>query len=132
MAQKSRVLIVDDDDDTRSILAGLLDREVYEVSLATNGTEALKAQYQTPFDVLITDIFMPDTDGVETIHEFHHKYPYTGIIAMSAVAHTGVDYLSLCLEIGAHRTLRKPFDVAALYTALKEVLAEREPQGETM
>lgn len=113
-------------------MAGLLDREVYEVKSAANGTEALKAQNQTPFDVLITDIFMPDKDGVETIHEFHHKYPHTSIIAMSAVAHTHVDYLLLSLELGARRILRKPFDVAALYTALKEVLAEREPRGETI
>lgn len=125
MTKISRVLIVDDDDDTRSILAGLLDREVYEVSMAANGMEALKAQYQAPFDVLVTDIFMPDKDGVETIHEFHHRYPYTSIIAMSAVAHTLVDYLSLSLEIGAHRILRKPFDIAALDTVLKEVLGTR-------
>lgn len=103
MTKISRVLIVDDDEDTRSIMAGLLDREVYEVKLATNGTEALKAQDQTPFDVLITDIFMPYKDGVETIHEFHHKYPHTSIIAMSAVAHTHVDYLLLSVELGARR-----------------------------
>lgn len=68
---------------------------------------------------------MPDTDGVETIREFRQKYPQTRIIAMSGANKNRVDYLSLSLEIGAHKVLRKPFDGAALKTALKEVLAKQ-------
>ncbi|MGQ0524724.1 MAG: response regulator [Betaproteobacteria bacterium] len=127
----ARILIVDDNEDHRTTLARVLDRDGHEVKLSANGTEALKAQDETPFDVLITDIFMPDKDGVETICEFRRKHPRTCIIAMSGVVRTQVDYLLLSLELGARRILRKPFDAAALYTALKEVLAEREPRGET-
>jgi signal transduction histidine kinase/CheY-like chemotaxis protein len=123
-AKMARILIVDDSD-SRLTLAGLLERDGYQVGVSAEGREALKAQEKSPFDVLITDIFMPDKDGVETIREFHQKYPQTRIIAMSGAAINRVDYLSLCLEIGADRVLRKPFDAAALKTALKEVLAKR-------
>jgi CheY-like chemotaxis protein len=119
---KKSILIVDDND-SRSILGEYLEREGYAVSLAAEGREALKAQEKSPFDVLITDIFMPDTDGVETIRAFHQNYPNTRIIAMSGAVRNKVDYLSLSLEIGADKVLRKPFDVVALKTAVKEVLA---------
>jgi signal transduction histidine kinase/CheY-like chemotaxis protein len=123
-AKKIRILIVDDND-SRAILAECLEREGYEVALSAEGREALKAQQKSPFDVLITDIFMPDTDGVETIREFRQKYPQTRIIAMSGANKNRVDYLSLSLEIGADKVLRKPFDGVALKTALKEVLAKQ-------
>jgi len=127
-----RILIVDDNHDSRSVLAGLLKRDGYKVGVAADGDEALKAQEKAPFDVLITDIFMPVRDGVETIRAFHARYPRTRIIAMSGDRRLAsgdrrlaVDYLSLGLAIGADRILRKPFDLAALQTALNEVLATR-------
>ena len=120
----ARILIVDDNEDNRLTIAKLLELEGYEVATAAEGEEALKAQEKEPFDVLITDIFMPDKDGVETIREFHQKYPQTRIIAMSGGGSFTVDYLSLSLEIGADKVLKKPFDAAALETALKEVLAK--------
>lgn len=120
-----RILIVDDNEDTCLVIAGFLERDGYDVVVSADGAEALKAQEKLPFDVLITDIFMPDREGMETIREFHQNHPQTRIIAMSGVASTRVDYLSLSLEIGADRALRKPFGVAALKTALEEVLAKR-------
>jgi CheY-like chemotaxis protein len=131
-APMPRILVVDDNVDSRSTLAGLLELEGYEVGVADDGDEALKVQAIFPFDVLLTDIFMPVRDGVETIRAFHARYPRTRIIAMSgdrrlASGHRrlAVDYLSLGLAIGADRILRKPFDLAALQTALKEVLGAR-------
>lgn len=125
--KRARILIVDDSHDIRSIIAAFLRRDGYEVKLSADGVEALKAQDQAPFDVLITDIFMPEKDGIETIVEFHRKYPQTRIIAMSGMAVNRVDYLALSLEIGAHRVLTKPFDVSALEMALEELLDDREP-----
>ncbi|HUF80503.1 MAG TPA: response regulator [Burkholderiales bacterium] len=121
----ARILVVDDNDDNRYNLAGFLERDGYEVGVAAEGEGALKAQEAAPYDVLITDIFMPDKDGVETIREFRTKYPTTRIIAMSGARGIKVDYLALSLELGAHKILRKPFDVGALKTAVIEVLASR-------
>lgn len=120
----ARILIVDDSEDARLTIAECLERDGYEVGLSAEGAEALKAQEKTPFDVLITDIFMPDKDGVETIREFHQRYPQTRIIAMSGSNRARVDYLAFSLEIGADKVLRKPFDVAELKTMLREVLAK--------
>lgn len=119
----ARILIVDDNDDNRYNVAGFLERDGYEVGTAAEGGEALKAQAASPYDVVITDIFMPNKDGVETILAFRQKYPKTRIIAMSGGGGIKVDYLALSLELGAHKILRKPFDVAALKAAVKEVLA---------
>jgi CheY-like chemotaxis protein len=124
-APMTRILIVDDNEDSRSTLAGLLKRDGYEVRMAAEGDEALKAQAKSPFDVLITDIFMPVRDGVETIREFRARYPQTRIIAMSGSRGFAVDYLSLGLAIGADRVLRKPFDLAELRGALKEIIDAR-------
>jgi hypothetical protein len=121
----ARILVVDDNDDNRYNLAGFLERDGYEVGVAAEGEGALKAQEASPYDVLITDIFMPDKDGMETIREFRKKYPTTRIIAMSGARGIRVDYLALSLELGAHKVLRKPFDVGALKTAVIEVLASR-------
>ena len=121
----ARILIVDDDDDSRLLLAGLLESDGYEVGQSAEGSEALKAQENAPFDVLITDIFMPDKDGLETIRDFHEKHPRTRIIAMSGSVGRRVDYLACSLEIGADRVLRKPFEMTALKAALKEVLAKK-------
>ena len=121
----ARILIVDDDDDSRLLLAGLLESDGYEVGQSAEGSDALKAQENAPFDVLITDIFMPEKDGLETIRDFHERHPQTRIIAMSGSAGRRVDYLACSLEIGADRILRKPFEMTALKTALKEVLAKR-------
>jgi CheY-like chemotaxis protein len=120
-----RILIVDDNYDSCATLAGLLKRDGYKVGVAADGDEALKAQAKSPFDVLITDIFMPVRDGVETIREFRVRYPQTRIIAMSGSRGFAVDYLSLGLTLGADRVLRKPFDLAALREALKEILDAR-------
>jgi DNA-binding response OmpR family regulator len=125
MAQMPRILIVDDNYDSRSTLAGLLKQDGYEVRVAAEGDEALKAQARSPFDVMITDIFMPVRDGVETIREFRVRHPQTRIIAMSGSRGFAVDYLSLGLALGADKILRKPFDLATLRAALKEVLDAR-------
>ena len=123
--RKARILVVEDNDEALSILADVLRRDGHHVELATEGRQALAAQEQSPFDVLITDVFMPDADGVETVRAFHRNYPQTRVIAMSGHSGTKVDYLSLCLEVGADRVLRKPFDLEALQTALEEVLAQQ-------
>lgn len=120
--RKPRVLIVDDNDDSRSTLAGLLARDGYDVSVAAEGDEALKAQEASPFDIVVTDIFMPLRDGMETIRLFGARHPRTRIIAMSGANAGNVDYLALATELGADRVLRKPFHVTALKAVLEEVL----------
>jgi CheY-like chemotaxis protein len=115
-----RILVVDDGD-SRLAVASVLECDGYEVASAANGYEAIHLQKQFLADVLITDIFMPEKDGLELIHAFRKHYPLTRILAMSGAPPSRVDYLLASLEIGADYVLRKPFDAAALKAALEEV-----------
>ena len=119
-----RLLIAEDSADMRESLKLLLERAGYEVAVAADGACALELQRRQPADVLITDIFMPDQDGLETIQEFRHEFPQVRIIAMSGGgARVGGRYLDIAELAGADAVLRKPFEVSDLLRALKDLSA---------
>jgi DNA-binding response OmpR family regulator len=96
----------------------------YAVDVATDGNSGLDRQRKRPADVVITDIFMPDADGMETIHRLRKDFPAVKIIAMSGggMVTKNVDYLSMSREFGASKVLAKPFDGQTLLRAVSEVL----------
>lgn len=117
----TRVLIVDDDFDFASLIRLALKSCGYEVSIALNGARALAAQRANPADVVLTDIFMPEMDGIETIVALRKEFPATGIIAMTAGSRVGhVDYLRVARTLGADQCLKKPFEVDELLAAVRE------------
>jgi len=120
----TRVLVVDDNADMRLTMKLLLEHEGYEVELGANGREALEVQRARPSQVLITDLFMPDADGFETIERFRKEFPQIRIIAMSGGGSSSsmrTDHLPVASEIGAHATLRKPFRIEKLLEALRSI-----------
>jgi len=121
----TRLLVADDDADTRHSMKLLLERAGYEVELAENGTQALQQQRERPADVLITDIFMPETDGLETIQRFRREFPQVRIIAMSGggVHVKGEKYLATAGIAGADAILRKPFQTKHLLETLRSLVA---------
>ena len=116
----TRVLIVEDHSDLREFMQVALELAGYEVETASQGEAALRAQSQRPAAVVITDIFMPQKDGIETINEFRSRFPEVRIIAISGGASiaTKSDYLSVASQVGADETLRKPFELDALLAAI--------------
>ena len=84
-----RVLIADDNADLRLMIDHVLSGAGYETELAGDGHRAFEIQCQRPADVLITDIFMPETDGLETIRLFRARYPDMKIIAISGGGRSG-------------------------------------------
>ena len=116
-----RLLVVDDNEDMRQTMKRLLERLGYEVEIAANGAHALEMQPRVAADVLITDIFMPDTDGLETINLFKAAFPHVKIIAMSGggASLREADYLSTASVVGADAVLRKPFSKESLLEALQ-------------
>ena len=84
-------------------------------------------QRSRPADVLITDIFMPDQDGLETIQQFRREFPQVKIIAMSGGGDTlrNVSYLFSAREVGAVEVIRKPFEGEALLDVVRKTLASR-------
>ena len=119
----SRVLVIEDNEDVRSMLMLSLQMEGFEVAGARDGAGALSLLEQQPADAVVTDLFMPDKDGIETIEEVRQRFPQAKIIAISGwQSGRGPDYLDVAREIGAVRTLRKPFTPDELVAVLREVL----------
>ncbi|MFN2644436.1 MAG: response regulator [Burkholderiales bacterium] len=120
-----RILVIDDSQDTRELMQLLLEHAGYTVEVAPDGAAGLRAQHARPADLVITDIFMPKQDGIETIAELRRTYPDLKVIAISGggevVKNPG--YLRTAREIGAHAVLAKPFEIGELLRTVQEVLA---------
>ncbi len=118
-----RILIIDDEEPLRRMLRQMLERNGFIVTEASNGAVGLKMHGKEPFDLIITDIFMPEKEGLETIREFRREFPSVKIIAMSGGGKTGeLSYLSLATALGASRALAKPFERAQLLAAVTDLL----------
>lgn len=117
-----KVLVVDDNRDLRDILKLSLEAEGYAVSDAANAAVALSLARQSKPDILLTDLFMPDSDGFEAIDAFRKEFPGTKIVVMSGESRLAKgDYLSTAKLIGADATLRKPFETDELLRVLREM-----------
>ena len=116
---RTRVLVVDDNADLRTSLKELLELLGYEVETARDGAAALALQGARGVAIVITDIFMPGTEGMETIAKFKHRWPKVRVIAMSGGGEVAKkSYLQAALHVGADATLRKPFTLETLRGAL--------------
>jgi DNA-binding NtrC family response regulator len=121
----SRILVVDDDPEIRSTLKKLLERYGHDVVIAADGRGAETALSQSSFDLMVTDIVMPDQDGLEVIRITRAAHPKLPIIAISGGGQlrTG-NYLRLAKAMGAMTAIEKPFEFDAF---LREVNAALEP-----
>lgn len=118
-----RVLVLDDNPDTLRSLELVLQHGGFETASALSGKDALALQNEKPVDVLITDILMPDVDGMEIIDEFRSRWPHVRIIAISGGGEmVKGDYLSIATQIGADLTLRKPVDPEQLLQLLADMV----------
>jgi DNA-binding NtrC family response regulator len=124
-----RVLIVDDDPGIRRTLHILLSREGYQVTQASNGVEALRLWRDKGCDLVITDLHMPEKNGIETIVELLSHTPGMRIIAMSGGGQTKrLDLLSNATMLGAVLTIEKPFTLSEMMTIVRQAL-KPEDQG---
>jgi CheY-like chemotaxis protein len=124
----ARILIVDDEPDILVILDRMLRRMDHETMLAGNGKEAVRRLEESAVDVVITDLIMPESEGIETIAAIRKRWPGVKIIAMSGGGRQSpVAYLAVAATLGADATLAKPFERADLAEALRHVLGSGEP-----
>ena len=100
------ILVIDDDPDYRLLVRTLLARAGYRILEASNGLSGLRFVAQTRIDLLITDMIMPEHEGVETILIVRHMHPKLKVLAMSGVAACR-EYLDLADRLGANATLEK-------------------------
>jgi DNA-binding response OmpR family regulator len=120
--QPTRVLVIDDNPDIRKTIQWLLEDEGFVVAVAENGREGLGLQRRQPADVVVTDIFMPEQDGIETIWQLREEFPHVPIIVISGGGAAGkADYSVVAHELGAKKTLRKPFNPQELIDIVRQI-----------
>jgi YesN/AraC family two-component response regulator len=103
----------------------MLERAGFEVDLASNGNEGLELYKKMPVDLVITDIIMPEKEGLETIREMKRLRPDLKIIAMSGGGKVSSDnYLNTAKIFGASRILAKPFSQKQMVSAVQDLLGK--------
>ena len=122
----ARILIIDDDADTRSLLEEVLKSARHQTVTSADGKEGFREYLANPADLVITDMFMPEQDGFETIVELRKQFPAVSIIAMTGKDSAG-DILSIANILGAAEVLQKPFSPAQLLSAADKVLRTQSP-----
>jgi CheY-like chemotaxis protein len=119
----SCILLVDDHAEFLAVQKELLEDAGHTVVTATDGFKALATIEAGSFDLVITDIIMPNKEGIETIMELRRRHPLLKVIAMSGGGRVGaMSYLELAGKLGAVHTLEKPFNGAALLEAIDTAL----------
>lgn len=120
----AKVLIIDDDEVIRMLLARFLINDGHDVVAAEDGRKGVAALKAQEFDVVVTDIYMPNQEGLATIMEIRKTFPAVKVVAMSGGgARLSMDVLPVAEALGAARTLRKPFtpaEVSAVMAGLTE------------
>ena len=120
-----RIVLVDDDDLSRATIHQMLERAGYEVQSFANGREAMAAYLSNPADLVVTDLIMPDTDGLELIQELRRQRPGARILAISGGGRVNAnEYLTVAQKFGAAGILTKPFSNQELREAVASVLTK--------
>ncbi len=115
----ARILIVDDEEMDRYFEASILEDAGHELLFASNGDAALKLYSKNLVDLVITDLAMPELNGLRLIQELRRVDEAVRIVAISGVS---ADQLDIAEDFGAARTLFKPVDPQELLTAVDEAL----------
>jgi CheY-like chemotaxis protein len=120
----SSILVVDDDTQVLDVMSEMLRLEGHEVSVAENGRQAVDRMRADHFDLVITDLIMPEKEGLETIADIRKLRMNLPIIAISGGGRVGpTDYLETARFIGADATLAKPFGRQELIATVTHLLA---------
>ena len=125
-----RILVIEDDADERKLFTAVLEGAGYDVLEAPEGATGIRVFHETPCDLVLTDIFMPEKEGLETIFELKQEYPDLKIIAMTggttwirhSADHSSNNILHMAETMGAERTLEKPINIQKLEELVQELL----------
>lgn len=123
----ANIVVIDDSIEILAVAEAMLSASGYQVKVFTSGQQAMEALRMTPVDLIVTDIYMPDQDGLEVIRDARRICPHTPIIAMSGVTGLG-NMLTPAELLGAYCTLSKPFSRADFLFVVASALSSR-PTG---
>ncbi|MDY0261122.1 MAG: response regulator [Syntrophotalea acetylenica] len=117
-----KVLVVDDEENARIALRAILQEEGYEVDSVANGYEALEFLRQHKVNVVISDLRMPEMNGLSFLRELNRHYPSTRVIMVTAYG--GVESYLEAIQLGAFEYIHKPVKVDELKNIMHKMLAE--------
>ncbi len=117
---KIRILVVDDNQCIREILTDLLSRRGHQCESATNGIEAIEKIKQNDFDAVITDLQMPEMDGIVLTRELHEHFSDLPVMIMTGQPDDS--WMESAIRAGAREFLRKPFVISELMMRLHRML----------
>ena len=121
----ARILIIEDETAFRTLIKDALEHAGYDVTEASDGEEGMRLFAEQPHDVVITDILMPNKEGLETILELTEQSPGANILAISGGGiGLGDDLLDMARDFGAKYALRKPISMKRLLEIVQELLGE--------
>ncbi|MDJ0839192.1 MAG: response regulator [Acidobacteriota bacterium] len=121
-----KILVIDDDELSRALYRTVLEQRGYAVNEAESGEKGLDLYREQGADLVITDIFMEDKDGLEVIEELREMNAPTKIIAITGASTGrpgGPDYLDMALKMGAEAVLPKPIEWKEMVTTIESLLA---------
>ncbi len=122
----ANILVIDDEELARYTVREILQSAGHAVTEAGNGNEGIKLQHEHRFDLVITDIIMPEKEGVETIIELKRDYPDLKIIGVSGGGRArNLHFLDISEQFGADKVLKKPFTYDQLMECVDACLADR-------
>jgi CheY-like chemotaxis protein len=120
----ARILLIDDDPAVRRTLVTMLVSAGHEVAPYASGKAALAAADRLAFDLVLTDVLMPDMDGLEVMRGFARRVPRPKVIAMTGGSLApGIDLLAIASSLGADGVIAKPMRAAELAATIAAVLA---------
>ena len=120
-----RILIIDDDEKIRVVFERFLKGKGYAVDCAADGREGLRLMDAAPPDLVVTDIMMPNTDGLEVVLSMREKHADIPIIAISGGMHAmPMDFLPLVKKFGARKVFYKPVELEDLLGGIQELIGE--------
>jgi CheY-like chemotaxis protein len=119
----ARILVIDDEELIRETIRMKLEQSGHVVIEAANGVEGLRALEDGLFDLVVTDIIMPDQEGIETIRKIRHRDPRVAIIAISGGGRgRNYQFLDIAKKLGANEALPKPFTGSQLLALVETTL----------
>ncbi|MDD2337405.1 MAG: response regulator [Geobacteraceae bacterium] len=128
-ANIKRILVVEDEDNTRHALTKLLTREGYFVEGVANGYEALCYLRRQSVNLIVTDIKMPRMDGITFLRELNKNFPKSNVIMITAYG--GVDSYLEAMNLGAFEYINKPVQIDELKIIMEKILAADDTETST-
>jgi DNA-binding response OmpR family regulator len=119
----ARILVIDDDEPIREMMTVILRHHGHTVISVPDGRKAFQHLNVSKVDLVITDVIMPEVDGVEVLRRLRISHPTLPIITVSGNP-TGAMFLKMAKTLGARCTIAKPFEAVALINAVNDVLAQ--------